>query len=85
MESQLTLRLPRELARELARAAKARGLKKSQVVREAVAEYLERQRRETSEQIWERVKHFAGSVPGDFEAMMRDPIARQIYEHNFRE
>lgn len=85
MESQLTLRLPRELARELARAAKSRGLKKSQVVREAVAEYLARQQRETSEQIWERVKHFAGSVPMDYDAMMADPMARQIYEHNFRD
>jgi len=85
MESQLTLRLPRDLARELARAAKARGLKKSQVVREAVAEYLERRQRETSEQIWERVKHFAGSVEMDYDKLMADPIARQIYEHNFRD
>jgi metal-responsive CopG/Arc/MetJ family transcriptional regulator len=85
MESQLTLRLPRDLARELARAAKARGLKKSQVVREAVAEYLARRQEETPEQRWERVKHFVGSVELDYEKLMADPIARQMYEHNFRD
>ena len=39
-ESHLTLRLPTELARALARWAKARGLPKSQVARDAVAQYL---------------------------------------------
>lgn len=36
----LTLRLPRELARAVARWARDRGLPKSYVVREAVARYL---------------------------------------------
>jgi predicted transcriptional regulator len=36
----LTLRLPRELARALARWARDRGLPKSHVVREAVTRYL---------------------------------------------
>ena len=39
-DSHLTLRLPAELARALARLARARGLPKSQVAREAVASYL---------------------------------------------
>jgi predicted transcriptional regulator len=36
----LTLRLPRELARALARWARERGVPKSQLAREAVARYL---------------------------------------------
>ncbi len=39
-DSHLTLRLPADLARALARWARARGLPKSEVAREAVARYL---------------------------------------------
>ena len=39
-DDHLTLRLPRELARALARWARERGVPKSQVAREAVARYL---------------------------------------------
>jgi len=39
-DSHLTLRLPAELARALARWARGRGVPKSQLVREAVARYL---------------------------------------------
>jgi len=40
-DSHLTLRLSADLARALARWARARGVPKSQVAREAVARYLE--------------------------------------------
>ena len=39
-DSHLTLRLPADLARALARWARGRAVPKSQVVREAVARYL---------------------------------------------
>src|ERR1044071_7386076 len=39
-DSHLTLRLPAELARMLARKARALGVPRSQMVREAVARYL---------------------------------------------
>ena len=39
-DSHLTLRLPADLARALARLARGRRLPKSQLVREAVARYL---------------------------------------------
>jgi hypothetical protein len=39
-DDHLTLRLPRELARALARWARERGVPKSQLAREAVARYL---------------------------------------------
>ncbi len=85
MDAQLTLRLPRDLDRRLARHAKARGLKKSHLVREAVARYLAATEGPTAEELWERSKPYIGIVQGDHEAMMADPLARQIYEHNFRE
>ena len=81
----LTLRLPKDLDRALTRQAKARGVKKSQLVREAVTRYLEHEQQETPEQLWERLKPFVGSVDGDFAAAMQDPMARQIYENNFRD
>jgi len=85
MEAQLTLRLDRDQARALARLAKARGVKKSQLVREAVAGYLAAAAELTPEELWERVRPFVGSMPLDHEAIMADPIARQIYEHNWRD
>lgn len=39
-DSHLTLRLPADLARALSRLARARGLPRSQVVREALAGFL---------------------------------------------
>ncbi len=39
-DSHLTVRLPEEMSAALARYADARGLARSQVVREAVADYL---------------------------------------------
>ncbi len=39
-DAHLTLRLPEALARALARSARARGVPKSHVAREAVARYL---------------------------------------------
>jgi predicted transcriptional regulator len=85
MDSQITLRLPRALDRALAREARARGLKKSHVVREAVVQYLARSATPTAEEIYERTKHYIGSLELDREAVMKDLIARQIYEHNWRD
>ncbi len=85
MDAQITLRLPTKLARELARRAKARGVPKSQLVREAVARYVAEPEGPTAEQIRERTRHFIGSLHLDHDAMMADPIARQMYEHNVRE
>ena len=85
MDAQVTLRLPKELDRALAKAAKARGLKKSHLVREAVAAYLARESDEQSpEQLRAVLDEFIGSMPLDHDAIMKDPIARQIYEHNWR-
>lgn len=85
-EDQLTLRLPRDLARLLARRARERGLPKSQVVREAIRAYLVEQRQEPSNgAAWERVRHMVGTLELDQQAIERDELARQIRDHNWRE
>ena len=84
MDAQITLRLPKQLSRSLDRLAKAKGVPRSQLVREAVARYVAEPEELSDEEWWERVKPFMGSIPLDREAMMADPIARQMYEHNFR-
>ncbi len=85
MDSQLTLRLPRELARELSRRARARGVAKSQLVREAVARYISEPEPLTDADFLSRVTSFIGSLEGDQKAMAADPIARRMHDHNFRD
>jgi predicted DNA-binding protein len=82
-EDQLTLRLPRELARLLAQRARERGLPKSQLVREAIEAYVA-ERSLPSGAAWERVKHMVGSIELDQQAIERDELARQIRDHNWR-
>jgi len=86
MDAQVTLRLPKEMDRALAKAAKARGLKKSHLVREAVAAYLARDEQGAEQEHLRAVlREFAGSVSLDHEEVMKDPIARHIYEMNWRD
>jgi len=85
MDSQITLRLTTELARALAKRAKARGVPRSQLVREAVMRYVAEPERESDEAFFARNRHFIGCVQGDHEAAMQDELYRQIYNNNFRE
>jgi predicted DNA-binding protein len=84
-EDQLTLRLPRDLARLLARRARERGLPKSQVVREAIQVYLASASPPVAGAAWDRVKHMVGSLEVDNAAIERDPVARLIKKHNWRD
>jgi predicted transcriptional regulator len=85
MENQLTFRLPREIARALARRAQERRVPKSLVVREALEAYLG-----TSGAGAEgvdarrRIAAFVGAVALDRAAIDRDAIARQIRRRNWR-
>ena len=85
MDEQLTVRIPRDLARALARRAKARGVPKSQLVREAVARYVTEPAEPTPGETWERIKHFAGIVDSDRPMEEWDELAKQIYRNNWRE
>ena len=86
-DNQVTLRLPRELARQLARRARELGEPKSHVVREALQKYLAPEPlTEVDPSIaWERVKHMVGAFPLDHDAIERDEIAKQIRDHNWRD
>lgn len=85
MDNQITLRLPTELTRRLNRQARARGVKKSQIVREAVLRYLDQAEGESPDDLWNRVQPLIGSLAGATRALKRDPLAWQIYQHNVRE
>jgi len=85
MDDQLTLRIPRNLALALARAARARRVPRSQLVREALAEYLTAPGEAEAGSVWERVRHFAGSAPLDRAATDADELAARLRRHNWRE
>jgi hypothetical protein len=83
MDDQLTLRLPRDLARALSRRARELGVPKSQLVREALAHYVATPG-PTPDNAWERVAPMVGSLTIDPAAVEADEIARRIRRHNWR-
>jgi hypothetical protein len=85
MKEQLTLRLPRDLERTLARRARERGVPKSQVVREALQAYLAEAPPVESAGAWQRVAPLVGSLTLDPEAIERDRLAAQLRAHNWRD
>jgi hypothetical protein len=77
--SHLTLRLPAELARALARKARALGVPKSQMAREAVARYLlpiagegRPERRLSAKELARRWSAMPRLSPDEAEAFARD-------------
>ena len=86
MDAQLTLRVPAELARRLATRARATGVKRSHLVREALLAYLgpvaERPR---STSVRERLEPYIGAVSLDRPSLERDDLARRLRSHNWRE
>ena len=84
-DEQLTLRLPRELARVLAKRARETGTPKSKLVREALEAYLAGPPAADAHAAWQRVAHLVGSVALDPAAVERDLLASQIRSHNWRE
>ena len=86
MDDQLTFRIPRELARALTQSARERRVPRAQLVREALREYLgHRLAAPDRATILKRLEAYRGIAALDHAAIMADPIARQIYEHNWRE
>jgi hypothetical protein len=84
-DAQLTLRLPRALARMLAKRARERAVPKSQLVREALESYFVTPAGVDGGLAWQRVAPLVGSIKLDAAAVERDGLARQIREHNWRE
>lgn len=85
MEDQVTFRLPRDVARVLARRARERGVPKSQLVREALETYLAGPVAESGPiDARQRIAPFIGAATLDAAVIERDAIARQIRQHNWR-
>ena len=85
MENQLTLRVPADLARRLAARAKAGGVKRSQVVREALQMYLAsapKQARTTS--VKERLAPYIGAVTLDAPSAERDELSQRLRSQSRR-
>ena len=83
-DEQLTLRLPRALARALADRARKRAVPKSLLVREAIEAYLAAPT--TAEgAAWQRVEQLVGSIALDPAAVEQDALARQLRAHNWRD
>jgi hypothetical protein len=85
MDSQLTLRIPADLARLLASRARAKGVKRSQLVREALQAYFSVQPAEApASSVRERIGSYVGAVSLDHAALERDALTRQLRAHNWR-
>jgi hypothetical protein len=85
MDAQITLRLPRELARALARRARERGVPKSRLVREALESYLAAETDTAPVAGAERIAPFLGAVRLDLAAVEADDLGRRIRRQNWRE
>ncbi len=85
MDDQITLRIPRALARTLVREARARGVPKSLLVREALAAYLTHGEAASAGDAPASSASFIGTVTLDHDALERDALARQIRRHNWRD
>lgn len=84
METQTTFRLPTPLAQALARLARERGVPKSQLVREALEQYLAQGEPLTPNQVRERTSPYIGALRLDAAKIRSDPGARLIRERNWR-
>ena len=86
MSDQTSFRLPTPLARALARLARARGVPKSQLVREALERYLaESDPVPTAGAVRERSAPYIGAVRLDARALAADESTRLIRQRNWRE
>lgn len=86
MADQTSFRLPTPLARALARRARERGVPKSQLVREALEQYLTQQEPARSPAtVRERSAAYIGSVRLDAQALAADLAAQMIRQRNWRE
>lgn len=83
-DEQLTLRLPHELLRDIDRRARALGVPKAQVVREALAAYLAAPAAPDPAAPLLAVSGLVGSLALDPEANERDEITARIRRHNWR-
>ena len=81
----MTLRVPATLARKLAARARAQGVKRSHVVREALAAFLDQPAAAPPVRtVRERIGPYVGSITLDHAASERDLLAKRLRAHNWR-
>lgn len=84
MQSQLTVRLPEDLDREVTDAAERLQLKRSDIVRLALVQYLREPRGQEDLAPYGKVKHLIGSVRSgvaDLGASHREHLVKRIRRH----
>jgi len=84
-DEQLTLRLPGQLLRDVDRRARALGIPKAQVVREALAAYLAAPAESDPGASMRSVSALVGSLSLDPQAVEQNEIAARLRRHNWRE
>lgn len=81
MQSQLTIRLPEDLDQEINDAAKRLRLKRSDIVRLALEQYLREPHVQEEQAPYGKVKHLVGSVKSgipDLGASHREHLVKRI-------
>ncbi len=84
MQSQLTIRLPEDLDREVSNAAKRLRRKRSDIVRLALEHYLREPLVREEEAPYDNVKHLVGSVKSgivDLGTSHREHLIKKIKRH----
>jgi metal-responsive CopG/Arc/MetJ family transcriptional regulator len=84
MSDQVTLRIPADLARALAARARATGVKRSQVVREALRAFLGAPASPAAA-VHERIGRYVGAVSLGRPERERDALTERLRAHNWRE
>ncbi|MEK6697491.1 MAG: ribbon-helix-helix protein, CopG family [Nitrospirota bacterium] len=84
MQSQLTVRLPEDLDREVSSAAKRLRLKRSDIVRLALEQFLHEPRAREEQSPYGKVKHLVGAVESgvsDLGSGHREHLVKRIRRH----
>ncbi len=84
MQSQLTVRLPADLDEAVTRAAKQLRLKRSDIVRLALEQYLQEPQVREEQSPYGRVKHLIGSIESgvpDLGSSHREHLLKRIRRH----
>lgn len=84
MQSQLTVRLPADLDEAVTRAAKQLRLKRSDIVRLALEQYLSEPQVREEQAPYGRVKHLIGSIESglpDLGSAHREHLMKRIKRH----
>lgn len=84
MDSQLTIRVPKETARRMTDIARRRGIKKSELAREAISKLLDEEERLGEVSPYKLVKSLLGSVSSglpDLGSRHREHLLERLKKH----